>query len=104
MSILIHTTSVGAFVWRLRHIVTSQLSLKLCLRLSNLAINAILFFVSELPWFVQLGSISAILIIDHESIILTSLGCASVRRKLAQCNISRCRLRIWSRDQPMNLQ
>ena len=36
----------------------SQLSVDLCFRFTNLIINAILFFVSELPWFVKLCEVS----------------------------------------------
>jgi hypothetical protein len=33
-------------------IVAGQLSVDLCFRFTDLVINAVLFFVSELPWFV----------------------------------------------------
>jgi hypothetical protein len=33
-------------------VVAGQLSVDLCFRFTDLVINAVLFFVSELPWFV----------------------------------------------------
>jgi hypothetical protein len=39
-------------------IEAGQLSVDMCLRLTDLNIDTVLFFVSKLPWFVELREVS----------------------------------------------
>jgi hypothetical protein len=52
-----HTFAITTLAY-LNCIQASQLSVDLCFRFTNLIINAILFFVSKLPWFVELREVS----------------------------------------------
>jgi hypothetical protein len=62
MDNFVRTTTVSIVTWCLDRIGAVQLSFNLCLRFTNLIIDTILFFVSKLPWFVELCQVSVKLI------------------------------------------
>jgi len=58
----------------MNHVEAGQLPVDLCLCLTDLNIDTVLFFVSNLPWFVELREVSLMSPIVVNRCMLTSLG------------------------------